>query len=394
MANEWKDIGRDIKDAVVDAVNSGDFSQLNSRITGSVGAAIDEVNARLSGNGHSQGNWATPGTGPSSYHVRQPVKKTPPPPNPGRKEPTLFARYPKGSVSGILCAVLGGVFLGLSGIAILVLTVLLLTGVLKNFVYWTPTGILIPVFLASAVLLVVGIYQSGRLGRFRRYVQALRGKTYCSIGELAQKSGKKAAYVVRDLQKMIAMGMFTQAHLDDEKKTLLLTDDLYQQYQELKRQRQQQAAKGAESADERLYRETVEKGQHYLEVIRRANDAISGEIVSAKLYRLEDIVRQIFEQVKTCPQQIPELRRFMDYYMPTTLKLVETYRQMDAQQVAGANIQKAKEEIEKTLDTINLAFENLFDSLFAHTAVDISSDISVLKTLLKQEGLTEKDFTS
>ena len=80
--------------------------------------------------------------------------------------------------------------------------------------------------------------------------------------------------------------------------------------------------------------------------------------------------------------------------MPTTLKLVETYQELDSHPVAGQNIQKSKDEIEKTLDTINQAFENLFDSLFEHTAVDITSDITVLKNMLKQEGLTEKEFTS
>ena len=79
--------------------------------------------------------------------------------------------------------------------------------------------------------------------------------------------------------------------------------------------------------------------------------------------------------------------------MPTTLKLVETYEELDRQEFEGANIKKSKEEIEKTLDTINSAFEKLFDSLFENTSIDISSDISVLKSLLNQEGLTEKDFT-
>ena len=171
---------------------------------------------------------------------------------------------------------------------------------------------------------------------------------------------------------------------------------MYAQYRELKQRRAEQAAeearRAAETDAERLLRETVEQGEHYLRVIREANDAIPGEVVSQKLYRLEEIVRRIFEQVRAVPSQIPELRRFFDYYMPTTLKLVQAYRELDAQPIAGENIMKAKTEIENTLDTINLAFENLFDSLFAHTTVDITSDISVLKTLLHQEGLTEKDF--
>ena len=79
----------------------------------------------------------------------------------------------------------------------------------------------------------------------------------------------------------------------------------------------------------------------------------------------------------------------MDYYLPTTVKLLEAYAQMDAQPAGGENIQTAKREIEATIDTLNVAFEKLLDDLFLDTAWDISSDISVLNTMLAQEGLKE-----
>lgn len=83
------------------------------------------------------------------------------------------------------------------------------------------------------------------------------------------------------------------------------------------------------------------------------------------------------------------MKKFMGYYLPTTLKLVRAYREFDKQPVAGENITSGKQEIERTMDTINEAFENLLDDLFQDTAWDISTDISVLKTMLAQEGLTE-----
>ena len=75
-----------------------------------------------------------------------------------------------------------------------------------------------------------------------------------------------------------------------------------------------------------------------------------------------------------------------------TLKLVDAYEEFDRQPVQGENISTAKGEIEKTLDTINFAFENLLDSLFQDAVMDISAEISVLQTLLAQEGLTQRDF--
>ena len=84
----------------------------------------------------------------------------------------------------------------------------------------------------------------------------------------------------------------------------------------------------------------------------------------------------------------------MDYYLPTTLKLLNAYADMDAQPVQGENIQASKKEIEATLDTLNLAFEKLLDDLFRDSAMDVSSDISVLNTVLAQEGLTGDDFSN
>jgi 5-bromo-4-chloroindolyl phosphate hydrolysis protein len=82
----------------------------------------------------------------------------------------------------------------------------------------------------------------------------------------------------------------------------------------------------------------------------------------------------------------------MSYYLPTTSKLLDAYCELDEQPVAGQNIESTKKEIENALDTINTAFENLLDSLFEEKAWDISSDISVLNTMLAQEGLTGNDF--
>ena len=82
----------------------------------------------------------------------------------------------------------------------------------------------------------------------------------------------------------------------------------------------------------------------------------------------------------------------MDYYLPTTMKLLEAYEELDTQPVQGENILSSKREIEKTLDTLNQAFERLLDDMFQDTAWDVSSDISVLNSMLAQEGLKEKDF--
>ena len=87
------------------------------------------------------------------------------------------------------------------------------------------------------------------------------------------------------------------------------------------------------------------------------------------------------------------MHKFLTYYLPTTTKLIDAYRDLDAQPEYGTNVVNTKKEIETTLDTINEAFVNLFDSLFEETAWDISADISTMKVMLQQEGLTgNQDF--
>lgn len=136
----------------------------------------------------------------------------------------------------------------------------------------------------------------------------------------------------------------------------------------------------------------VRDGQRYIAQIREANDAIPGEVISGKLDRLEQIISKIFESVKRHPEQADGMKKFMEYYLPTTGKLVNAYREFDGLPSKGENVTAAMNEIEKTLDTIIMAFEKLLDDLFQDAAFDVSADISVLETMFAREGYKEKDF--
>ena len=114
--------------------------------------------------------------------------------------------------------------------------------------------------------------------------------------------------------------------------------------------------------------------------------------ISEKITRMETIIAKIFDRAKSHPEIVPDLKKLMDYYLPMTVKLLNAYADMDAQPIQGETIMNSKKEIEASLDTLNVAFENLLDGLFKDTAWDVSTDISVLHTMLAQEGLTGKDF--
>ena len=118
-----------------------------------------------------------------------------------------------------------------------------------------------------------------------------------------------------------------------------------------------------------------------MRAIKAANDAIPGEEISEKIARMEMLVDRIFHRVEQKPDTVSDIRKLMDYYLPMTMKLLQAYEDLDAQPVQGENIISSKIEIEKTIDTLNVAFEKLLDDLFQDTAWDVSSDISVPKRI-------------
>ena len=125
--------------------------------------------------------------------------------------------------------------------------------------------------------------------------------------------------------------------------------------------------------------------------MKRLNTSIKDEKISADIDRLEDLSAKIFAQVKSDPSKLPQIRKFMDYYLPTTLKILNAYDRMGAQGVSGENIDATMQRVESMMGTIVTAFEKQLDMLFGSEAMDISADITVLENMMKREGLSEDD---
>ena len=131
----------------------------------------------------------------------------------------------------------------------------------------------------------------------------------------------------------------------------------------------------------------IEDGKKAVSEMRRLDDAIADEKISQDIRRLEAVSQKIFDQVKAEPSKLPQIRQFMDYYLPTTLKLLNAYDRMDSVGVDGDNITGTRTKVENIMGTIVTAFEKQLDALFGADAMDISTDISVLETMLAREGL-------
>ena len=405
-SNKWNQIGEEIRDSVMRAVESGDFTGLSQSVgdainetANSISRSMDQVGkeierqakARGANISNAAGVWSANGGTGGIWGAG--ANRTPQ----MQQRPQLPARYKKylpGQAAGPACLAVGIVGTSMFGIATLA------TAITAAF---TGLTIGVPVGLGIAMLPFIGLISkganlNGRNHRFRDYVRVIGNRGYCAIEDLARATGHRKAYVQKDLQTMLQKGYFLEGDRNAGQTTLIVDNETYRQYEEAEEARRIREAEAARWEQEKPgcsdeIQKILTEGEAYINHIHECNDAIPGAVMSEKLAKLEDIMRRIFEQVKKQPESADELHKFMTYYLPTTSMLIDAYRDLDGQPEYGANVANTKKEIEDTLDTINEAFENLFDSLFEDTAWDISSDISTMKVMLQQEGLTKnKDF--
>lgn len=419
------DLG-DAIDAIIDrAINSKDFQNLDETIRKAVNSAVDTGSEAVRRAAHTATRKSAARRKVVDAREDEPLyvpgSKRPEQPNvniysstlgstrAGRAQrdkrlPVLYQNPTGKLVGGILKTVGGGIMTltGVSGLLGSGLTAALVNGLGGAM---SVLGVFSAVLLGGGVwLLTSGIRSITRVGRFEKYLKALGSKTHCELNQLARMVGKSPKFVRKELKGMIEDGMFLEGHLDEEETSLITSDDSYVHYLEVKQkqavQRQQEVVetkKQQDDAEEQKrdarVQEVLDRGNAFIRDIRACNDAIPGQEISDKISRMETLVRKIFDRVEEHPEVVPELKKLMDYYLPMTVKLLKAYADMDAQPVQGENIQNSKREIEATLDTLNTAFEKLLDSIFKTTALDVSSDISVLNTLLAQEGLTDDELT-
>ena len=149
--------------------------------------------------------------------------------------------------------------------------------------------------------------------------------------------------------------------------------------------------KNEENLEEGKVDSALEIGKSYITEIAAYLPRLP-ENIQTDVTRLLSIVREIFKQIKKDPERIEELSKFMDYYLPTTVSLLKRYNEFSESEVVTESQKNSMAEIEKTISTIDEAFLKLLNEIYGNVAMDINSDITVLTTMLKQEGLLDNDF--
>ncbi len=439
----WNDIGKQLRDAVQGALVTGDFKEMNQIVSESVNKAVAEAK-KQAGQAMEETKKQAGQTMAEARKQAEAKKQT----EQAAFKETKPAAYSKkqlpriktkkvGNVAGVLLTVFGGIGTGCASIAVLV-----------ALIVFFAEGAVLPLVWALAFLFGFifmidrGCMRRNRIKRAERYVALCGGKSYIDIEELALQMGKSKRHILKDVKKMIKLGIFPEGHLDAQESCLILDDATFREYLKLQKERkalemeekvarmqEKQKAKGAylmqeepvggekaqtqagqgtgnvqdgcdpkgpigeEGIEDPELAALIREGNDYIRKLRRLNDEIEGEVISDKLSQLEKLLQEIFDRVKEHPEQMPQMQKFMNYYLPTTIKLVEAYGEFDDVSVPGEDIALAKLEIEKTLDTINQAFAELLNKLFRSSVYDVTTDAQVLQTMLAKEGLTgNKEF--
>ena len=313
-----------------------------------------------------------------------------------------ISKRPAGTISSILYMLFGvggSLVFGLS-LFILLIGMIFFGGILTDI--YIAFGVVFVFLAVSLGLFFRGLNLRKRIKRFKKYVRFIEDNTYCLIKDLAKFAKEKEAFVIKDLNKMIDLGMFIEGHIDEEKTYFILNDEVYGDYLNLKKQQiakesnkekvKEESNDNINNSEKDQLKDMLEIGRKYIDQIKAVRNELYKEELAIKLDKLQNIANQILDYVEKNPKKQQEVNKFINHYLPITIKLINSYKELNNQLVQGENIRNAKSEIEKSIDLINTAFENLLDDLFEDIALDISTDISVLKTLFKQEGLTEEDF--
>ncbi len=272
-----------------------------------------------------------------------------------------------------LCTIMGAVFL-FAGVTNAV-------DVISVWKFWPDPGELfsdIAMAIGGGGALLTGLRMKSTRKLERLLDKVVGERDNISLPELFAAAGVDAARGRAAVESAIEHGYFgADAYIDNRTGTLVV------------RGAAPQPPRPAEPAPAPAPEDQYAALQRQL---RQANDAIPDPVMTAKISRLEDVSARIFALAKKDPDKKNQLQKFMDYYLPTALKLLNTYAQLSAQDVQGTNITEAKQSIERSMDLLITAFENQLDKLFASDALDVSTDIAALEGMLNLDGLTGGDF--
>lgn len=218
----------------------------------------------------------------------------------------------------------------------------------------------------------------------KRYMSIIGKRKTMSIDELASIESTAYKKVCKNIEALIEDGLLPNAYIDHSRRLLVLSTDglendpLYSK-----------ASKPKVKEEEKPDENALDEKELYLRRIKKVNDEIDDPELSEKIDRIGMLTAKMFEAVEKSPEKRPQIETFLNYYLPTTLKILNAYRDFEDHTARGENITSAMQDIENIMDTLVSGFEKQLDLLFENDALDISTDINVLESMLAKDGLSD-----
>lgn len=296
-------------------------------------------------------------------------------PNQGRYKYRKPVNLNKGKAMTVWGSILTGIF-GLATIT--TIPMILMDGAWGAFF---SAGAPILGFLSlGIVLLATGGQRNKKAKRFRKYLALIGKRDSIAISSLAQAMPVSYQTACDDLQDMLDEGYIPTGYLDMASGRLILSEEgLRDEVPQVDIE---------EEYEVQMEEEEVVDNDAFLDEIKQINDSIADEQMSRKIDRIGEITAKILEYQRKNPNKAGQLRSFLSYYLPTTLKILRAYAQMEAQGIEGENIRSAKNRIEGMMDKVVEGFEKQLDKLFQDDAMDITTDVEVLERMLDKDGLS------
>lgn len=236
-------------------------------------------------------------------------------------------------------------------------------------------------FAGGVAMLVAGQRMKRRSARVARYLAVMGKRSHIAVDELCAVTGKSRKKVEGDLEFMVEKGLLgAGAYLDSGRGIFFRSANAFADY-----------------ANETAKKENVtpkEANEGYagaLRAIRSANDRIADPVLSEKIDHLETVAGKIFREVEEHPEKQQQAATFLNYYLPTTLKLLDSYAKFEEAGIEGENLSRAQERIEETMDALIKGFDKQLDDLYRNEAMDIDSDIRVMENMLRRDTASVED---
>jgi hypothetical protein len=248
------------------------------------------------------------------------------------------------------------------------------SGVLWKILQW------IAVALGGGGMLFAARSKDKKERLYQNLVKIVGDKAYVELKSLASAAGVKEKTLIRELDEMVERGYLPESAYLDNARGLLILDQTKVEDQILTTQTAEEAEREEDKYD------------LLLKEMERACGRIQDRDMMEKAVQVRGLAAAIFNAVRKDPEKQPQISSFLNYYFPTTLKLLDSYADFEEKGYQGDKLSQTKDRIEATMDTIVSAYRKQLDNLYLHDTLDVDTDIDVLETMLKRDGLSASDF--